>query len=338
MTKVIKIFSHNDLDGVGAPSILKHIFCSTGILRDSTFLETTFSSTGKYGTIDQDICNYLDSGEIQAVDEIFITDLTPQLETLQKLKEKAKCGKFNWKVIDHHKTALPMAALFPINVFVEVDYEGKLHSATSMVCRVFQGVMPDDANQYKNFAGIAEIAEMIRLYDTWDWTREDTLQAKRAGQLNNLFYFMPMSKREALIEEFIQLGVNQFFNKYVDIISVLEERESQYIDRKVSEVEHTWINGLEVAYVYAEQYTSTLGNKLAKLDKCEQMGDPVDYSIVIHGNNKVSLRTIRDDIDVSEIAKQMFGGGGHSKAAGGKFYEVQYYIEDSKDQKTRVGI
>lgn len=337
MTKVIKIFSHNDLDGVGAPSILKHIFRSTGILRDSRFLDTTFSSTGKYGSIDEDICNFLENEEIRAVDEMFIIDLTPQLDTLKKLQEMSKRFKFKWKVIDHHKTALPMVDIFPINVFVEVDYEGQLHSATSMVCRVFQGVMPDNQHQYKDFIRIAEIAEIIRLYDTWDWTREDTAKARYAGQLNNLFYFIPISRRESLIEELIELGISGFFNKYTDIISILEEQEKQYINHKLENAKHAWIDGSEVAYVYAEQYVSTLGNKLAKMDKYDQMGNPVDYSIVIHGD-KISLRTIRDYVDVSEIAKRMFGGGGHAKAAGGKFADVQYYAVSSKDKLVKLDL
>lgn len=337
MTKVIKIFSHNDLDGVGAPSILKHIFNSTGILRDSRFLATTFSSTGKYGSIDADICHYLDSEEVRTVNEIFITDLTPQMDTLLKLKEKGRQYKFKWKVIDHHKTALPMVKIFPINVFAEVDYEGQLHSATSMVCRVFQGIMPDNRHQYKNFARIAEVAEIIRLYDTWDWFRMDTEKAKYAGQLNNLFYFMPISRREALIEELIELGISKFFNKYTEIISILEEQEEQYINHKLEDVKHAWIDGFEVAYVYAEQHVSALGNKLAKIDKYDQMGNPVDYSIIIHGD-KISLRTIRDYVDVSEIAKRMFGGGGHAKAAGGKFADVQYYAVSPKDKLVKLDL
>jgi len=44
----------------------------------------------------------------------------------------------------------------------------------------------------------------------------------------------------------------------------------------------------------------------------------VNYSMLIkqdRGHIKGSLRTRRDDVDLSEIAKK-FGGGGHPKAAG----------------------
>ena len=37
--------------------------------------------------------------------------------------------------------------------------------------------------------------------------------------------------------------------------------------------------------------------------------------IAIFNDGKVSLRTVRDDVDCSEFARR-FGGGGHKKASG----------------------
>jgi nanoRNase/pAp phosphatase (c-di-AMP/oligoRNAs hydrolase) len=61
------------------------------------------------------------------------------------------------------------------------------------------------------------------------------------------------------------------------------------------------------------EYTSELGD--AVWDK----GLGVDYAvIVIPGTNVVSLRSPNDgkEVDVSSIAKQFPGGGGHAGAAG----------------------
>ena len=42
----------------------------------------------------------------------------------------------------------------------------------------------------------------------------------------------------------------------------------------------------------------------------------IDFAVVRSGE-KLSFRSVKDEIDVSEIAK-MYDGGGHAKAAGGK--------------------
>jgi nanoRNase/pAp phosphatase (c-di-AMP/oligoRNAs hydrolase) len=67
--------------------------------------------------------------------------------------------------------------------------------------------------------------------------------------------------------------------------------------------------------VFAEQNISELGNELCK------MNPDIDFVIMVEmGTKKISLRTVRDDIHLGELAKEI-GGGGHPKAAGAQFDE-----------------
>ena len=58
----------------------------------------------------------------------------------------------------------------------------------------------------------------------------------------------------------------------------------------------------------ADSHTSELGNIL-----CERH-EELDFIAIIK-QGAVSLRTVKDDINLTDIAKQ-FGGGGHPKASG----------------------
>ncbi len=67
-------------------------------------------------------------------------------------------------------------------------------------------------------------------------------------------------------------------------------------------------DGLEVCVVFAEEYSSELGNYIIK-----EFG--VDYVVLINmQRQKVSLRS-RADVDVRSIAEYN-GGGGHMNASG----------------------
>jgi nanoRNase/pAp phosphatase (c-di-AMP/oligoRNAs hydrolase) len=54
------------------------------------------------------------------------------------------------------------------------------------------------------------------------------------------------------------------------------------------------------------------------------------------GGNKVSLRTIHDDINLGTDVAKRFGGGGHAKASGFVFDEL--VVKHSLDLITEVGI
>ena len=73
--------------------------------------------------------------------------------------------------------------------------------------------------------------------------------------------------------------------------------------------------------VFADQYTSELGNTLCKLNP------DLDFVAIINiGIGVVSFRTIKDDIDLGKDIAQKFGGGGHPKSA------AMHFIADIKNE------
>ena len=79
--------------------------------------------------------------------------------------------------------------------------------------------------------------------------------------------------------------------------------------------EQIHIAAYSVGIVFADRFISELGNQLCELHP------EIDFVAIIDiANQKVSYRTIRDDINLGVFA-QHYGGGGHPKAAGSQFTE-----------------
>lgn len=334
----VKIFSHTDLDGVGSPLVLKALLLSEAEQRvelgweapSYSFLEVSHCETGKNGTIDREILDFIQSGV--KVDLIYITDLCPSITTLLELSQYASEKSIQWKVFDHHKTALEVAEVFPQSVKVEVkdDATGYLHSATSVIFKHFMGYMPHQYNldlDYLNLS-LEKFAEIIRCFDCWDWKNNPNARyQKEANDLNNLFYFFTREDRVKILTTLIEDGIEEMAH-FDPIIKAMNEKESEYIKEKVAGAHFNSIGDHVFAYVHAEQYVSTLGNALANLT--DPNGEKVDFGMVIQGM-KVSLRASEESCcDVSEIVKEYFDGGGHAKAAGGKFREALYYVNNPK--------
>ena len=77
----------------------------------------------------------------------------------------------------------------------------------------------------------------------------------------------------------------------------------------------------------ADSHTSELGNIL-----CERH-EELDFVAIIK-KETVSLRTVKDNVNLTDIAKQ-FGGGGHPKASGFPLNNVKLnnFINDIFDIK-----
>ena len=123
--------------------------------------------------------------------------------------------------------------------------------------------------------------------------------------------------------DFINHFVHQFQTKgycYYDEIDkmLLEMRQreiKEYIQEKSRQMLNLHIAAYSVGIVFADRFISELGNQLCELHP------EIDFVAIIDiANQKVSYRTIRNDINLGVFA-QHYGGGGHPKAAGSQFTE-----------------
>ncbi|MFC0472641.1 DHH family phosphoesterase [Halalkalibacter kiskunsagensis] len=298
---MFRLFTHNDLDGVGC-----------GILHRLAFKDDTYIRYNSVQGLDFQIERYLETDRLE--DIVFITDLSVNTENAQRLEAyKVKGGKVT--LIDHHKTALHFNEYDWAHVTVEYE-DGRLTAATSLY---YEHLVKH--HYLKRSSSLDQFVELIRQWDTWEWEKNETLDAKR---LNDLFFMLSIDEFEERMVKRLQESDTFSFDEFEEKILDMEEtKKERYIRRKRRELVQTFIDDYCVGIVHAESYHSELGNELGK------DSPHLDYIAILNvGGKKISFRTIHETIDVSAVANQ-FGGGGHAKAAGCQLTEQAYkfYIE-----------
>lgn len=293
-----KLLSHNDLDGVGC-----------GILAKLAFGEQVKVRYNSISSLNREIEYFLENDEPDTF--LFITDLTPNEDNEKRLNDFYD-AKGKVQLIDHHKSALHFNDYEWGYILVE-DHEGKLTSATSLL---YEYLVTNEL--LEPTAALTEFVELVRQYDTWEWEKNGNHQAH---SLNSLFYLISMEEFEEKIIERLRTSDHFDFDEFEKKILKMEaDKIDRYIRRKKREIVQANIGEHLAGIVYAETYHSELGNELGK------EFPHLDYiAIVIMGGKRISLRTIYDHIDVSEVAGQ-FGGGGHQKASGCTLTEEAYKL------------
>lgn len=329
---LVKRFSHTDLDGVGSALLLPHILKKLPEFKDAEYLGVTYCEPGNDGTIDPNVLKFLEENE-EPVTHIFISDICPSEEVIEKLKDYCKEKNIQWKIFDHHISSAGMNALFPENsrIFVADETTGLKHSGTTVIFKELVGKMPTELFNDETWGKLAQVADCIRCYDCWDWQANlEASYKEEAKDFNNLFYFFSFEKRLSLMEAVMENGL-AYLDQYEDIILAMKEKEADYIKGKLKHAKFAKLDNLTFAYTFGEQYQSSLGNAMAQLINPETE-EVVDFSLVIVGNG-VSLRAVKDDVDLSYIAKRYFNGGGHQKASGGSFFRQEFYMYDKETEQ-----
>jgi uncharacterized protein len=286
------LFTHNDLDGVGC-----------GIVARFAFGENVEIRLNSVDGLNREVQRFIErmSNKRKKNDFLFITDLSVHEANAHRLTEYGESGA-KVKLIDHHKSALHLNQYQWAAVTVAYD-DGRLASATSLFYDyvIQQGLMQPNES-------LSQFVELVRQYDTWEWEANDNVQAKR---LNDLFFLWSIDEFEENMIERIKAGGPFSFSEFEEkLLELEEEKIERYVRRKKRELVQTFIADRCVGVVHAELYHSELSSELGKENP------HLDYIAILNmGGRKVSLRTIHDDVDVSEIAGK-YGGGGHAKASG----------------------
>lgn len=268
-------------------------------------------------TVSQEIETFIEQ-ELAPGMSVVITDVSVN-EKVAALIQKQVARGHSFVLIDHHPTALPLSAKYDwANVVVEES--GKKPSATSLYYDylIQKGALaPTDV--------LSHYVELVRAFDTWDWEASGNDQAH---QLNLLFY---LAERETFADQVIGRlrgeggDTDQFvFTEWESILIYAEERKiAAYEQKKLRQMKRLPVDidldkpkQYTVGVVFLEQYHSTTGSFLCKSD------ETIDFVAMLDpGKGRISLRTTRDDVDLSVIAAH-YGGGGHPKAAGCSFTGV----------------
>ena len=308
----IKLFSHGaDLDGIGC-AILAYLAYG----RENVDVEYC-----NYNDVDGKIREFYLCGNPEEYDEVYITDISVDEEVAAEIDELVAAEQ-NWKLFDHHATALWLNVYEWCEVMVGHHYSGIKTSGTELFSMyLFENEQFDhyDAN---TIANIGLFVNIVRDYDTWRWKElgEEGLVCK---QVNDLFHIYGR-------EKFIDWAINQiqgidyisplqtfpFFSvtdealleqKQREIDIYVESKNKQLIER-IDQFDHTY------GVVFADRFVSELGNRLSELHP------ELDYIAMIDiSHGIVSYRTTSEDIDLGNESAHSHGGGGHRKAAGSRF-------------------
>ncbi|MDE5412726.1 DHH family phosphoesterase [Alkalihalobacterium chitinilyticum] len=292
------LFTHNDLDGVGC-----------GILAKLAFQDQVRVRYNSVSGLDFQVERFLERAKND--DFIIVTDLSVNEQNTKKINEYYKKTS-KAKLIDHHKTALHFNDYEWGSVKVEYD-DGRLTAATSLF---YEYLVAN--GQLESSPVVEEFVELVRLYDTWEWEKNNNETAKR---LNDLFFMISIEDFEERMAGRLQESDSFSFDEFeTKILDMEENKIERYVRRKRREMVQTFIDSKCVGIVHAENYHSELGNELGKENP------HLDYIAIMNvGGKKISLRTIHDHIDVSEVAGQ-FGGGGHAKASGCPLTDQAYQL------------
>ena len=298
---MVKLFTHTDLDGVGC-----------AILTKLAFGEEVDISYCNYDDINESILDYLNNND-DSLSYIYITDIRVNEDIAKLLDERGGVC-----LLDHHPTALELNKYTWCKVMVE-DLDGVKTSGTKMFYH-WLGINGYLSDELENNKSLSRFAELVRDYDTWRWSElgKDGVICK---QVNDLMY---LYGRDRFITWCISEIHDEVFPKLYAadelLLNTKQKEIDEYIEEKNEQLFTSPMCGRVCGFVFAEKYVSELGNRLCK------MHPEIDYVAMINmGNKTVSYRTVKDDIDLGKDVAQLFGGGGHPKAAGSEFsVDVQF--------------
>lgn len=303
------LFTDSDLDGISCVLIGKQFFNK---------IDYKISNPRE---INEHIQTFLKDEKRFEYDKIFITDLSLDKET-EELLNKHKDEFKHIQLIDHHNVEMNSDwALIKQSSYRSSEKRNIKESATSLFLQYL--LRNRDMVHYKNLSKkktncLKEYAELVRRYDTWEFN--EIYKDDEPLRLNEFFHSLTYKD---YIEEVHQIlsGSSCFklSRKHNYLLDNKIKKRDDYIDRKLKKVKEFDFEGYKAGFVVAEEHISLLGNKISSLEG-------IDIAcILIPDYNSISLRTTRDDIDLSIIAKK-YGGGGHPKASGFPLKEKIDYI------------
>ena len=236
-------------------------------------------------------------------EKVFITDLGLEDKIADEINELG----MDILHFDHHETNV-YASKYAFST-VEIQRNGISTCGTELFYLYLK-----ENNLLKDNALIKRFVEDTRAYDTWDWVKNNNVEA---NDLNKLFGIVG-------IDTYISKMVDKLRNNNKDIfdetdkylIELNTQEENKLIELSDKSLIIREKDGLKFGIVFGNKFLSIIGNTL-----CNRHPE-LDYMLLIDPlEMKVSLRSVR--IDVSKVAES-YGGGGHKYAAGFSLNEEKF--------------
>ena len=303
MNRQIKIFSHNDLDGFGAPFLLQTV---QPVIFPQDHFDITNIGAGK---IDEELDYWFTHGDLNAYSDVYIMDMTPDSDhTFDELNNHFAN---HWLVFDHHETEEQARQQHAGNAVTMKS--GQNQSATSLVWHWLSHQDRFSQLGEQQQQQLALTVELIRAYDTWDWQNDPSLTDEiktGADELDQLFWFYPIDYSADFIQAVLHQGWPAYRQANELLIQTLNDRRAHYLHHHLKDVLIDELDGHQWGFVYADDYKSEIAHELL------QEHPAVEAAMVISPKS-LSLRS-NGKVDVAKFAERYFRGGGHADAAGGR--------------------
>lgn len=313
----VKLFTHNDLDGIGCAVVAKRAF-------GSNMVDVVYN---KYEDVENNVWKFLFSAEYEDFDAVFITDISVP-ESLAEIIDSSFAGKI--QLIDHHATAewlnkyswANVSQLEPPLPGIKDGRGDRMSSGTSLFFRFLwdNGLIKD--------ATLIDFVEQVRKWDSWEWMNVYKGETT-PKQLNDLFYLIG---RYAFADRFVSNTEVIFTPIERKLLEVEQKSIEMYIKSKKDKIFEVQIAGHKAGVVFAESYHSELGNVLA------EEHPEFAFICMVSPEGKLSFRSVADGVHLGKDIASKFDGGGHEKAAGGKFdYDLsKLFIKVVLERKTLI--
>lgn len=303
---MIKLITHNDLDGIGCEVVFKLLYGD----------EVDVFSVGN-NEVNNIVEQSLEELRFGIYEQLFITDLSVNEELAEIINKEG----LKVQLLDHHPSATHLNKYSFANVTTHL-LDGLKDSGTHLS---FIYLLDKLLNKGLYNESLEDFVELVRQYDTWEW--KEIFRNEEAKQLSDLLYILG---REKFVNDMVHRikDNKELFSETDKLILEIKQKEiDNYINIKEKELIIKNFKLYKIGIVMADSHTSELGNIL-----CERH-EELDFVAIIK-KETVSLRTVKDDINLTDIAKQ-FGGGGHPKASGFPLSNVKLnnFINDIFDIK-----
>ena len=285
---MIKLITHTDLDGI-----------SNVILLNLCNIE--FEYELKEISELNDYLKFFMNTDLSIYSDIYITDLSLNEDIYKLINSSEYKDKF--KIFDHHKTHL--FAKDYKNVYIDINNCG-----TSLFYNYLKNIYDIGKDS------VAKYVEHVLNLDLWLWIEKNDIMAKNLDMLISIYgkeeFVKEMTKRLKRNDIF---KLSSFEKKYLNLKqSIIDE----YILKKEEELIKIKYEKYLAGLVFASRYKSELGNTLCTRHK------ELDFVIIINMEGGISLRAIKDGVDLSIIASKI-NGGGHKLASGAPIPDVKKF-------------
>jgi len=280
-----KLFTHlSDMDG---------IMC--GLLAEIAFDKQVDIEYVTYKNVNDIVRQFLNTNKCW-YDKIFITDISINEELCNLIDDSNYKNLF--VLLDHHDVKHIIGNKYPWAKEELINSVGVKQAGCSLFYKYLQ------ENKYLWYTKqLGELVELVRSYDTWDWTFTKNQKAK---DLCDIFFTIGKDDFIKVYKDIICLNEFTIPDNHLELLKYKRLEVDRYIKIKmggVKIIKDIW--GNTAAIVIADNCISELGLEINKKYK-------VDY-VAIFAGYTCNLRSV-GDFDVSEIAKK-YGGGGRTNTA-----------------------